>query len=183
MRQAVKSVSDDVHYVQKSTQMSLNLPQGQLIDIEEKDTTSLEFELDLRKQCSRLHRQVRKSTGFARFIKEMDLSKMRPLTTMKRVPIRCDKNYVKDVVIPYQNASMNLYQIKMHKKEFNMKSCHSLQNNITSTKSLRFLTPKSIAQKRIGLSRLVDGHVPTPSGRVRDKKISKVFSTVLNFCS
>jgi hypothetical protein len=88
MKSRVKNLTGNLYMVEKGTAAFLKLEKGSHHDIED-DEDRINDELELRRQCTRLHRRFGKYSGFAKFLKGMELPRLRPLSTIKSVITRC----------------------------------------------------------------------------------------------
>lgn len=137
----VKQVCENVAMVEKSIVNLLKLPRFQNSDIFSDDEKEISFEKDLRKKCTEIHKRIRKSVKFASFVKEMRLPEYRPITLMKRIPVRCDKEYARTTVQRIQDAKLNLYPRNSDLSRYQIQQENLISNG--------FIRPKSHVQRCI----------------------------------
>lgn len=97
----------DIAMIEKSVATRLRLEKTQMMVEDEKDLDSEQFEIDLKREVSRLHRLIIKNSRFANFVKNLDLFSLRPLSMIKRVTTRC-ANYSFEEIERVQQSMLGL---------------------------------------------------------------------------
>lgn len=186
LKSQVKRVSGDIYMVEKGTQAALGLSKFSHSDIEE-DDSEISFEKDLRAQCTRLHRLMRKNQGYAEFIKNLDIFQLRSLKSITRIPVHCG-GFSRESLVEFQNARLGIYiphrRCDSSKIRDRISFPKRIYDNVCtegkkiSPKMLKHNTSKSI-------SPLVQQEDGKRNFRIRSNKtvVNRCLGSILNFIS